>query len=172
MMLYHGSMYNQPELMPGFKRTGRLIEWDEIEDNSWLYATTNLDEAIRQGLYSLLSQHFAVKRIASAGKRILIDLYPDQKGQELENYTEFKINARGWFNDFRIYLYSIEMRDSDNWLRNINPNNHLRNEWKTQSTIKAALLHVSAIEPMLWMGRREMTLEFIESGKRPFFLSC
>lgn len=172
MMLYHGSMYKQPELMPGFKRTGVLQEFDTTETNEWLYASTNLDESLRQGLYSLLGQHFAVQRISSAGKRILIDIRSDQKGQELENYTEFKRNARGWFSDFKIHLYALEMLDKDNWLRNINPHNHLRTEWKTQSTIKAAILHVSPIEPMLWMGRREITLEFVEPGKRPFFLSC
>jgi hypothetical protein len=172
MTLFHGSMYEQDELMPGYKRSGVLHSWDECESNEWLYATTNLDEAIRQGLYSLLAQQFDVKRVSSAGKQVVIEIYPDQKPPQLDAYERFKNNSQEFFNTFKIYLYSIDQRDKDEWVRNHNPHNHLTTEWKTQSVIKDAIRAVSVIEPMLWMGRREMTLEFVEPGKRPFFLRC
>jgi len=51
-MLFHGSGFDQSELMPGFYRSGNLVKWDETESNMFLYTTTEREVAIGQGFAS------------------------------------------------------------------------------------------------------------------------
>ena len=71
-VLYHGSLYKQNELMPGFKRSGKLVQWDGIENNTYLYATTDQLEAISLGLGSALEKELDSRRFATFDNNIVV----------------------------------------------------------------------------------------------------
>lgn len=122
-LLYHGSLYKQNELMPGFKRSGKLVQWDGIENNTYLYTTTDKAEAISLGFGSALEKVLDSRRYATYDNNIVVyffrDLPPVEKLLELV-----------------IYVYTIRFKESDAWVKNKNPFNNIDTEWVTQSTIR------------------------------------
>lgn len=170
MHLFHGSRFRQAEIMPGFARTGELIQWDKTESNEWLYATTNRDEAIRQGFYSLVSQLLDVKRCYTAGNQLILELYPQHdpdKEALLAHIQVYGMNQ--WLNSLKVYLYEIEDRREDGWIKNNNEHNNLLTEWKTQATIrdnfKVEEIHIGA-----WFKTKHTTIELAIPDKKPLFM--
>lgn len=127
MILYHGSGYKHKELKPGFHHTGVEVNWDEVESNHFLYASTVREDAIDQGFASKMEQLFAIKRYVSSGGRIRIDLDP-----------AFPVTVEE-IEKIKIYVYRIKQRPNDGWVKNNNPHNNLTTEWRTDHVIEAAI---------------------------------
>ncbi|MBW6069692.1 hypothetical protein [Pseudomonas aeruginosa] len=120
-LLYHGSLYKQDELMPGFKRSGELVMWDGIESNQYLYATSSEKDASYLGIGSAIEKLFDSDRYATVDRDITI-------------YCQNNIDK----NDILkmvVYVYTIPFRDSDKWIKNNNPHNSIDTEWITKNTI-------------------------------------
>lgn len=119
---YHGSLYKQKELMPGFKRSGELTTWDVTESNKNLYVSTDREEAIRLGIASALEKVFDSDRFAT-------------HGEDLTVYCKKDITLDDFWN-LEVYLYTIPNRPEDEWVKNCNPHNNIETEWITQNTVR------------------------------------
>lgn len=121
-VLYHGSLYKQNELMPGFKRSGELVVWDGTETNQNLYATTDPRVAALLGIGSASEKTFNSNRFIELEGDIWI--FTD-KPLDIEQFLEMVI-----------YRYTIPFRADDGWTHNDNPRNNIDTEWITQKTIR------------------------------------
>lgn len=120
-VLYHGSLYKQTELMPGFKRSGELTVWDGVETNQSLYATTDKTAAALLGLGSATEKEFETNRFSTTDKDIFVFANAQIDIDDLLNLV--------------IYRYTIPFRPQDGWVHNNNPYNNIDTEWKTMKTI-------------------------------------
>lgn len=134
--LYHGSGFDQEELMPGFKHSGTLVKWDGTESNEWLYAASSLEEAVAQGFASTLEKHFNVGRYKSDGNEIYI---------EIENGRVPTVNE---MKALDVWLYTIEFTDC--WQLVGNLTNGIKNEYKTTETIKESILSKEKVDIAKW----------------------
>lgn len=121
-VLYHGSGFRQDELMPGFRRTGKKTSWDGTESNEYLYTSVDAQDAREQAVAGLLEQHFGIDRFQVRGKQVIVT-YSGKKPDD------FKLRQMS------IWLYTIEFRDSDGWIKNDNLSNGLVGEYKTPNAI-------------------------------------
>lgn len=132
--LFHGSMYKQKELMPGFKRSGQLVKWDVHESNKWLYATSSKQEAILLG-------------IGSAAEKTL-DM--EQYSYDLNTMKmTIKLPGNVTVNDLsklEVYVYTISPDVEDGWHKNHNASNKITTEWKTERTIDDNLVKVERVD--------------------------
>jgi hypothetical protein len=133
MILYHGSGYRHQELKPGFHHTGVEVNWDEVESNHFLYASTIREDAIDQGFASQMEQKYRIRRYNSTGKTVSIELDP-----------AFPVKVEA-LEKLKIYVYRIKQRPVDGWVKNNNPHNNLKTEWKTDHVIKDAIEKVIEI---------------------------
>lgn len=126
--LYHGSTYAQVELKPGIERSGKLVQWDEVEDNTWLYATTDKDTAIDLGFASALEHKYGLDHFQTIGDTVAIQL-------ALVDGKKQKVSVDDLFRELEVYLYEIRPTAAGGWVHNDNGHNQLTTEWKTQRTI-------------------------------------
>lgn len=132
--LYHGSMYKQDELMPGFKRSGKLVKWDGCEDNTWLYATPDKREAMMLGVSSAIEKKFDnLKRWSQGNNTIEIEFYSNPPTIE-QIYR------------LQVYLYTLGGDKDDGWMANYNQQNGMAEEYKTQATIRDNLARCEEID--------------------------
>ncbi|WP_144106781.1 hypothetical protein [Paraburkholderia sp. BCC1886] len=158
-ILYHGSGYNQKELMPGFKRSGVIVRWDKTESNEWLYATTDKQEAIGQAFASMMEKVRGITRYKAHGNVIELSV------------PENRIPARSDMETLEIYLYTITNLEQDEWVKNDNAHNKLLTEWKTQSTISAGIRMQEQIDLHLWLATKRLSFNFDDDEKqRPSYL--
>lgn len=131
MKLYHGSMYEQDELKPGFQHSGEVTNWDGIESNLYLYVSSNKNEAILLGIASAAEKVFKTKSasMSESERRFEITVESDSKLPTLEDVYALKV-----------YLYTIAYQDGDKWVKNKNPYNSITTEYKTQETIRSAII--------------------------------
>lgn len=122
-LLYHGSLYQQTELKPGFRHTGKVVSWDKTESNMFLYVTSDKDTAIELGFASAIEKMFNVTHFRSVGNTLSIETDQPITLQSLAEVT--------------VYLYAIRGLDKDGWLKNDNKNNGITTEYKTDRTIMA-----------------------------------
>ena len=120
-ILYHGSLYKQDELMPGFKRSGKITMWDGIESNQYLYTTTDKQEAESLGIGSAVEKVFETERFNTEGKIITIW---SRKPIPLEEFLKLEI-----------YVYTIPYKGTDGWVHNNNQQNNIDTEWITKNTV-------------------------------------
>lgn len=121
-VLYHGSLYKQSELMPGFKHTGELVVWDGVESNQNLYTTSDKRAAALLGIGSAAEKTFDSDRFVELEGNVWI-------------FTKQPIDIDK-FLAMVIYRYTIPFRESDGWTKNNNPRNNIDTEWITQKTIR------------------------------------
>ena len=159
MNLFHGSRFRQTELMPGFQRSGEMVRWDQTESNLWLYATSNQDEAVRQGLFAIFANAFDVKRCTSAAGQLVIELYPQ--------LATFGMEA--WLRQQSLFLYQLHAEDGGVWVKNDNAHNKLVTEWKTQATVKPESVDVIDIEA--WLAKRNLKIELVCPKQKPVWLT-
>lgn len=143
-LLYHGSRYEQTELMPGFKRSGFFVQWDRIENNHFLYATTEKDVAIGLGLSAAFEGVYGLDRYQFDGREIII--HTDNTIVDVKGVLELVV-----------YLYTIPHRDGDGWQKNFNPHNNITTEYKTTRTIKPNL-PVEKVNIKKWLADKKVTL--------------
>jgi hypothetical protein len=159
-LLYHGSGYNQKELMPGFKRTGKIVRWDETESNEWLYATTDKQEAIGQAFASMMEKTHGITRYKAHGNVIELTV------------PENRIPPRGDIERLELFLYTIVIKPKDEWVKNDNAHNKLLTEWKTQSTITAGIISQEQIDLVAWLAPKKLQFAFDDDEKgRPSYLA-
>jgi hypothetical protein len=132
--LYHGSMYKQEELMPGFLRSGKLVEWDGTESNEWLYSSSDRHEAIMLGISSAIEKKWRLDRY-----------HYDQKTKRItiETPDSFTLND---VLRLPVFLYTIKAEAEDGWFPNLNQQNGIQNEYKTQHTIEEYILKCEPID--------------------------
>lgn len=130
MKLYHGSMYEQNELMPGFRRSGELTSWDGTESNLYLYVSSNMNEAILLGIASAAEKVFktTASHISEADRRFEITVDGDKLPTVEDVYG------------LKVFVYTLAYRDEDKWVKNNNSQNNITTEYKTQETIKSAII--------------------------------
>lgn len=146
MYLYHGSGYKQDELMPGFKRSGKLVQWDVTESNEWLYAAVHKEEAIAMGFASTLEKLFQIKRYKTQGREILVEI---ESG---------RIPTQADLNAVQVYLYTIQKDDKSQWVLVNNAYNDLKEEYKTKATLTDCLVKVEAIDMAKWLAGKKITV--------------
>lgn len=132
--LYHGSMYKQNELMPGFKRSHQLVRWDKTEDNTWLYTSDNREDAIMLGISSAIEKKYLLDRYRydSRNKAMILDISGPCRLEDL-----YKLE---------VYLYTIRAEKRDGWQLNFNPENNIVGEYKTQETIDGNIVRCEKID--------------------------
>jgi len=151
IILYHGSGYNQNELMPGYKRSGKLVQWDETESNEWLYATTSKATAITLGFCSKIEKIYDVKRCVTHGNEIKITFYNN------------RVPSKSELERLQVYLYTIEF--DNNWVSNSNKHNKLTTEYKTKSTIRSTIISKEQVDMKEWLKDKRITLISGSVGK-------
>jgi len=120
MELYHGSRFITNLLKPGFEHTGKLIKWDQTEDNTWLYASTSQAEAYLNALASALEANHGANRVSFDSEEIRI--YSSGKITEEE--------VRG----IQVYVYTLLL--TPDWRKVNNKHNGSDTEYKTRSHVK------------------------------------
>lgn len=140
--LYHGSGFDQEELMPGIKHTGKLVKWDNTESNEWLYATSSMEEAIAQGVASTLEKHYNVGRYQSDGDKLLIQI----DSGRVPTSAEMKA--------LDIWLYTLEHTNA--WRLVGNLTNGLVDEYKTQETIKDGIISKVKVDLVQWLAGKDV----------------
>jgi hypothetical protein len=107
--LYHGSRFKQPELMPGFLRSGKLVRWDNTESNKFLYATTEKSLAIELGFASSIEKQFKIDRFEVEHGKMHIQTADYMTIKDLEKVP--------------VFIYTIEYEREDGWMKNRNDHN-------------------------------------------------
>lgn len=120
-VFYHGSLYKQKELMPGIKRTGKLVVWDGVESNINLYVTTDYDTAVRLAIGSATEKEFESNRFMVVEGDIYIF-----SNQEIKIDDLLKLE---------LYVYTIKPKPNEGWVKNNNKYNNIDTEWLTTKTI-------------------------------------
>lgn len=134
-LLFHGSMFKQDELKPGFQHTGKVVKWDKTESNEWLYVSSDPTEATLLGIASALE-----KTHGTHGYRYdenLRELTIRHAKPELRIEDVYMLD---------VYLYRIFGDAKDGWFLNYNLQNGIRTEYKTQATIKDNVLECRKID--------------------------
>lgn len=116
-IIYHGSAYESKNIQPGFNISKKLINWDDTEDNTYLYATKDKTEAIILGFFSAIEKRYGGVGFHHKGKDLTIDIEGDDP----------KLNP------FNIYLYECEL--TKDWEIVNNKVNTLQDEYKTKGII-------------------------------------
>lgn len=132
--LYHGSAYLQQEIQPGFNHSGNLVKWDGSEDNTWLYASDDKNDAVMLGISSAIEKKFKLDRYAY-----------DQKARTLKIEVSESLTMRDITN-LHVVLYTIKATAADGWMANHNPQNNISGEYKTQHVIKDNLVNRENID--------------------------
>lgn len=144
--LYHGSGYDQKELMPGFKRSGQLVKWDFTEDNTWLYACYSRESAIAMGIASQVEKQNGVTRF----------VWDDVDTVTVE--TDGGLD-RAVLDTLVVYLYTIKLAPEDHWQLVGNQHNGLGDEYKTQRTIDKHIVSVEAIAVKDWFKGKKLIVK-------------
>lgn len=144
--LYHGSGYKQPELKPGIMHSGELQQWDKTESNEYLYATTLMEEAIAQGLASVIEKYWKLARYQSSGDSITIIVDgPLPSLKEIQALT--------------VYLYTIDW-DTSVWVRVDNLHNGMTNEYKTKQVIGSKMIDsCEAVDLKKWLDGKKVVIK-------------
>ncbi len=153
-ILYHGSGFDQEELMPGFLRTGKRVEWDHVESNDWLYTTTSKEEAISMAFASMIEKTYNGVRYEKKGTSIIVsfdsETFPTR--QELER--------------LEIFLYTVRLDEHDGWIKNANEHNQIKTEWKTKSIIKDSILKKEQVDLSRWLATKSIRPQFTGNAPR------
>lgn len=147
MKLYHGSAYKHTELKPGFEHSGVEVNWDKTESNRFLYAQASKIETQLLGLASAIEKKYVLTRYNYRAKNITIEI---EEGERLPTISDIHSLA--------VWLYEIDKREEDGWIKSDNPYNQINNEWKTTNTIKEAILSVDKINIQELLRDRHVTI--------------
>jgi len=115
-------------LKPAYKITGKEEKWDKTESNKFLYATTDIKEALELGFASSINQLFLLNRFQSKANIFVVS-------------TE-RISDKKSVLSLKFWQYSIKPNQNDGWQKVNNKFNNNSNEWKTLSDV----VPISAIE--------------------------
>lgn len=118
-VLYHGSGYSVDKLMPGILYGENLVVWDETESNEWLYASSNKEEAILQGLASVLEKTHGLMQLSYEGNSIRL-------------FFENTISTSDVIDSLTVYLYTVS---SLGWSKVNNIVNGSSTEYKTNQSV-------------------------------------
>lgn len=143
--LYHGSGYKQTELKPSYMYTGEIVRWDKTESNEWLYATVSMEEAITQGLASVVEKTWKLSRFKSDGRKLTFQF--DGKLPTVQEIAALSV-----------YLYKIDWI-KELWVKVNNVHNGMDNEYKTKEIIGAGM--IDSCEPVNlkeWLKGKEVVI--------------
>lgn len=140
-MLYHGSAYLTKKVHPGYYHTKKKITWDEFENNTFLYSTTNKTQAVILGFFSGMEKKYG--SVSSHQKENDLKIFFDKVIPEVKS--------------FNVYLYYFE--SSDIWISNKNPNNNLSTEFKTKQSVLPLITIKLDILP--WLEENGFKVEFL-----------
>ena len=144
--LYHGSGYKQTELKPDIMHSGVLQEWDKTESNEWLYATELMEEAIAQGLASVLEKNYKLCRYQSASNEITMTF-------------DGKQPSRKDLDSMEVYLYKIDWI-KDIWQSVDNLHNGMTNEYKTKKVVTASMIDsCDLVDIKTWLSRKKIVIK-------------
>jgi hypothetical protein len=146
-LLYHGSGFDQKELMPGYLRSGQLVQWDKTESNEWLYTTTDRDEAISQAFASMIEKTYKSMEYHRHGSKINI-VFPMEVKPSLEELKKLEL-----------YLYTIRLDADDGWVKNANEHNQIKTEWKTQSIVDRNIIGKEQVDLVKWLQNKQLKLQ-------------
>lgn len=144
-LLYHASGYKQDELMPGFRRSGKKVQWDQTESNSYLYVSTDREEAISQAFASMLEKNFDVVRYKTHRDKIKVTTKRSSAPKPDEIHA------------IKIYLYTIRYDDKDGWFKVNNQHNGLDTEYKTDLQIDKNIITREEIDLKDWLKDKNLS---------------
>ena len=136
-MIYHGSAYLTDILKPGFEHTKTLKEWDHTENNTWLYASQDKDEASLNALASILEENFHTNRVSFNSEQIRI--------YSTHTITENEVRK------LTVFLYTIYNTET------FIPVNNNYNESITEYKTKESIIPSSVVIVHDPMGNREVS---------------
>lgn len=134
--LYHGSGFEQDELKPGFMHTGKVVSWDNYENNTYLYATTDRDSALTLGFSSAIEKKYDLKHT-----------HIDNKAKTIRLKFDGHVPERSAIEKIKVYLYTLPLEPF--WVKNNNPFNNIETEYKTKEVVKTILERVRVDIPAL-----------------------
>lgn len=143
--LYHASSFLQTVLQPGIAYTGEKVQWDETESNEWLYATTDKEAAIEQGLASAVEHRWPLHQFKSQGDNLL---FVFDEGTTLPTRRDLE--------RLTVYLYTIHPHVSDGWQKNNNPVNDMTTEYKTQAAIRDRIVSAVKVDLSAWLRHKDV----------------
>lgn len=138
IFLYHGSMYHTKLLRPGFDFSKVLVEWDETENNTFLYAVPDKEQALLLGFFSGAEKLFGV--VSCHYNKKSIELGFENKVVELKT--------------FNVYLYTCNL--NKDWSKVDNKVNSLKNEFKTQKRITP--VKIEKVDILSWLDENNFSL--------------
>lgn len=122
-LLFHASIYDNPDLKPGFYHTKVLVVWDKVESNKFLYASATEDTAITNAAIAALEKAFHVEHVQTDGFVFNI----------ATNVSAAKILAE--LKKTIVHLYTIRPQPKHRWALVNNPYNNLKDEYKTDLVV-------------------------------------
>lgn len=139
--LFHGSGFWAKELKPGFERSGQLVKWDDTEDNTFLYATTEREKAIVLGFASAVEKKYGLDRFQYIDNKLILDVPRQPHGYTVgvEQLCQLEL-----------WLYEINPHTRDGWQLNRNEHNGMKTEYKTKSTIRT-IKSTTPIDVRQWL---------------------
>lgn len=146
-ILYHGSGFKHSELKPGIQHSGVKVEWDKTESNEYLYADTNKENAISMAFASAIEKKYELDRYQTKKDSIKIKLANGSKVPTKETLANLKV-----------YLYTIALKEDDQWVKVDNKVNDCYTEYKTKAVIKSHILNVQEIDLEKWLSDKKLTI--------------
>lgn len=130
--------------MPGFKRSGKLVHWDGVESNQYLYVTSEKPEAISLGFGSALEKTLNSRRYATFDDNIVV--YFTKELPEVDKIY-----------DLIFYVYTIASKEEHEWIKNSNPFNNIDTEWITKNTVRS-ITRCEKIDVKKWLEDKQVYL--------------
>lgn len=147
--LYHGSAFKQGELMPGYLRSGEIVQWDGTESNEWLYTSTDRETAIMLGISSSLEKQYRLDRY-----------HYDERTKKIVIETPDEITLSDLYK-LPVFLYTIKGEEEDEWMPNYNKVNNITTEYKTQAIVSEHLVKVEAIDVHRVLSRMKVEIKHV-----------
>jgi hypothetical protein len=146
-ILYHGSGFKHSELKPGIQHSGVKVEWDKTESNEYLYADEIKENAISMAFASAIEKKYELVRYQTKKDTIKIKLASGSKVPSKEIIANLKI-----------YLYTIALKETDQWEKVDNKVNDCYTEYKTNTVIKSHILSVEEVDLEKWLRAKKLTI--------------
>jgi hypothetical protein len=146
-ILYHGSGFKHSELKPGIQHSGVKVEWDKTESNEYLYADEIKENAISMAFASAIEKKYELDRYQTKKDSIKIKLANGSKVPTKEMLANLKI-----------YLYTIALKETDQWEKVNNKVNDCYTEYKTNAVIKSHILNVQEVDLEKWLGTKKLSI--------------
>lgn len=132
-LLYHGSHYHTVPLKPAYLHTKRIVRFDKVESNKFLFATIDKNDAILLGIASSVEKEYGLRKF---------HIEQHDEAIKITFETKHPLTLKD-LKDLEVYVYTIPLLEEDHWVQTNNPfNKYGEYEYKTDNVIE----HIQLIE--------------------------